>query len=75
MSILYLYHILGIQKRSEILNAKSIHESSDFDSLNNDESEKQLKERLYEIKMKENRAAQHLLTDSVLDINSDATQA
>jgi hypothetical protein len=63
MSILYLYHILGINKRSEISQQSRKNVNPSFDSLSMDESEKQLKERLYNIKIKENRAAQHHTID------------
>jgi hypothetical protein len=73
MSILFLYHILGKEKRSEMSQTNT--NNSDFDSLKMDESDKQLRERVYDIKMRENRAAQHHTTDCATVINSEITQS
>ena len=75
MSILYLYHFLGINKMRESKRPYSKIVNSGFNSLNIDESEMQIKERLYEIKIKENRAAQHLKTEGESLIYTEIEQS
>lgn len=58
MSILYLYHNLGMKKMHESNGPYSKNvKNPGFNSLNMDDSENKLKDRMFEIKIKENRAA------------------
>lgn len=70
MSILFLYHKLGITKRSDSKQSIKQNGNSNFDSLIN-ESESQMRETLYDIKMKGNRAAQPHPSDSILVSNPE----
>ncbi len=69
LSILFLYHVLGKEKMSD--NQRTKTDNSDFDTLKMNESDSQMRDRVYEIKMKENRAAQYHTTDCTAIVNSD----
>ena len=73
MSILYLYHILGEDKRrkGQLINTNS----SNFESLKMDETQEQMRDRVFEIKLRENRSCLHHTSDAHIVVNSDINQS